>query len=169
MSLGLRFICAFSVAIHCLSTLVLQTLSCPTFTESILFVLCLNGIFQRLTSWVISLRLPSIQEDRWKWGRRLTEVWTGKRGWEDLVRENCTLSKTCKHRNENTDQGKVQLGPNDVHSSFSSLFRWPWRNETAPAVIAGLATDAPNAGPPVVFTICERMCEHSQYHKEINY
>lgn len=50
MSLGLRFICAFSVAIHCLSSLVLQTLSYPTFTESILFVLCLNGIFQRLAS-----------------------------------------------------------------------------------------------------------------------
>lgn len=31
----------------------------------------------------------------------------------------------------------------------------------APVVIAGLTTDAPNAGPPVVFTICERQTRHS--------
>lgn len=54
-----------------------------------------------------------------------------------------------------TDLGKVQLGPSDDHSAFSPLFRCSWRKETAPAVMAGLSTDAAMAGPPVVFTICE--------------
>lgn len=54
-----------------------------------------------------------------------------------------------------TDLGKVQLGPSDDHSAFSPLFRCSWRKETAPAVMAGLSTDAAMAGPRVVFTICE--------------
>lgn len=33
-------------------------------------------------------------------------------------------------------------------------------------VIAGLATDAASAGPPVVFTICERGGFYTQYHRE---
>lgn len=54
-----------------------------------------------------------------------------------------------------TDLGKVQLGPSDDHSAFSSLFRCSWRKETAPAVMAGLSTDPAMAGPPVVLTICQ--------------
>lgn len=62
---------------------------------------------------------------------------------------------------QHTDQGKVQLGPSDFHSSFSPLVKCSWSSEMAPVVIAGLTTDAPNAGPPVVFTICERQTPQS--------
>lgn len=54
-----------------------------------------------------------------------------------------------------TDLGKVQLGPSDDHRAFSLLFRCSWRKETAPAVMAGLSTDAAMPGPPVVLTICK--------------
>lgn len=66
----------------------------------------------------------------------------------------------------NTDQGEVQLGPNEVNSPLSSLFRCCWSSETAPLVIAGLTTDAANAGPPVVFTICKSAHCHSLHHRE---
>ena len=45
------------------------------------------------------------------------------------------------------------MGPRAVQSSCSSSFRWLWSRVTAELVIAGLATEAPRAGPPVVFTI----------------
>lgn len=53
-----------------------------------------------------------------------------------------------------TDRGSVQLGPRDVHSCLSSSFRLSWSRDTAELVRAGLDTDAPRLGPPVVFTIC---------------
>lgn len=57
---------------------------------------------------------------------------------------------------KHADQSEVQLGPNKVQSSFSSVVRCSWSSETAPLVKAGLSTDIPNSGPPVVFTIYER-------------
>lgn len=53
-----------------------------------------------------------------------------------------------------TDRGSVQLGPRDVHSCLSSSFRLSCSRDTAELVRAGLDTDAPRLGPPVVFTIC---------------
>ena len=52
-----------------------------------------------------------------------------------------------------TDRGSVQLGPRDVHSCLSSSLRLSCSSETAELVRAGLDTEAPIAGPPVVFTI----------------
>lgn len=55
-----------------------------------------------------------------------------------------------------TDCECVQLGPRDVHSCLSSRFRLSCSRDTAESVIAGLDTEAPIAGPPVVFTIFEQ-------------
>lgn len=71
--------------------------------------------------------------------------------WDDLLLS--TIFNTCKYIYKHTDRGKVQLDPSDVHSPFSSFVRCSWSSEMAPEVIAGLTTDAPNSGPPVVFTI----------------
>lgn len=46
------------------------------------------------------------------------------------------------------------MGPRDVHSRLSSSLRLSCSSTTAALVRAGLATEAPMAGPPVVFTIC---------------
>lgn len=53
-----------------------------------------------------------------------------------------------------TDRGSVQLGPSDVHSCLSSSLRLSCSRVMAELVMAGLDTEAPSAGPPVVFTIC---------------
>lgn len=53
-----------------------------------------------------------------------------------------------------TDRGSVQLWPRDVHSCRSSSFRLSCSRDTAELVRAGLITEAPRPGPPVVFTIC---------------
>lgn len=52
-----------------------------------------------------------------------------------------------------TDRGCVQLGPRDVHSCFSPSLRVSCSRDTAELVRAGLDTEPPSAGPPVVFTI----------------
>lgn len=57
------------------------------------------------------------------------------------------------HIYKHTDRDVIQLDPKEVQSSFSCSVRCSWRSEIAPLVIAGLTTEAPNAGPPVVFTI----------------
>ena len=53
-----------------------------------------------------------------------------------------------------TDRECVQLGPSDVHSCLSSGLRVLSSSDTAELVMEGLDTEAPRAGPPVVFTIC---------------
>lgn len=151
----------FIGALRCLSSIVLLTAS----SEDILFVLWLDGIFHRPASGVIRLRLPPIQEDRWVRRSRHTELWAG-RARRFCLQQRDRLWKNCKRVHELTYQGMVQLGPSDVHSSLSSLVRCSWSSEMAPVVIAGLTTDAPNAGPPVVFTVCVRERHRSQYHRE---
>lgn len=59
-----------------------------------------------------------------------------------------------------TDRGNVQLGPSDVHSCLSCSFRLSCSRETAVVVRAGLETEAPRAGPPVVFTICDQITQN---------
>lgn len=56
-----------------------------------------------------------------------------------------------------TDRGSVQLEPKEVHSCLSSSLRLSCSRVMAELVIAGLDTEAPIAGPPVVFTICTHM------------
>lgn len=78
-------------------------------------------------------------------------------------------TKIYAHILKHTDQGEVQFGPIEVHCSLSSSVRCSCRSETAPLVMAGLVTDAANAGPPVVFIICERERRHSQRERKRNY
>lgn len=68
----------------------------------------------------------------------------------DLMCLHVTLSDAVRV----ADRGSVQLGPRDVHSCLSSSFRLSCSRVTAEVVRAGLVTEAPSAGPPVVFTIC---------------
>lgn len=60
-----------------------------------------------------------------------------------------------------TDRGRVQLRPSEAHSCLSSSLRVSCSSEMAELVMAGLDTEAPSAGPPVVFTIWV-----TQTHKE---
>lgn len=83
------------MALCCLSSLVLWSMCCPTFPESILFVLWLDGIFYRLAIWIIGLRLPPIQEDRWVRRNRHTKLRTKKEKKRILLEQHDTLSQIC--------------------------------------------------------------------------
>lgn len=61
------------------------------------------------------------------------------------------------------DRDSVQLEPRAVHSSRSSSVRVSCSRDTAEVVMAGLDTDAPRAGPPVVFTICYIKRQNQSY------
>lgn len=102
----LHFFSGLPGALCCLLSFFLLTLFLLGFIESIYFVLKLDGIFKRLASRVMSLRLPPIQKDRCIRRNSHTEVGAGESGTSLSLKPCCAQSLVkLTHTHTHTQSG----------------------------------------------------------------
>lgn len=99
-----------------------------TLPDSILFMLCLNGVFQRLAMWVKALRLPPVHEDGWVWRDRHTELRTGKE-------EQMVLSERCDELSNRHKHIKTQTRVKSSRARVRSRAPFPLWSD-APAAVS---------------------------------